>query len=130
MEAVGGQIFHLFGHGYFFKALAYGNTIQNNVLKKYKGNAVNLEIPEGVETIGQDAFWGCKQIKRVKLPSTVKVIAQEAQPIYYDLIYIAGEGGYIDGQAEQQVESGKDGLTVVAVPYDGYEFVQWSDGGT
>ncbi len=55
-----------------------GFTIQNNVLKKYKGNAVNLEIPEGVETIGQDAFWGCKQIKRVKLPSTVKVIAQEA----------------------------------------------------
>ncbi len=52
------------------------------------------------------------------------------QPIYYDLIYIAGEGGYIDGQAEQQIESGKDGLTVVAVPYDGYEFVQWSDGGT
>ena len=52
------------------------------------------------------------------------------QPKYYDLIYIAGEGGYIDGQAEQQVESGKDGLTVVAVPYDGYEFVQWSDGGT
>ncbi len=52
------------------------------------------------------------------------------QPIYYNLIYIAGEGGYIDGQAEQQVESGKDGLTVVAVPYDGYEFVQWSDGGT
>jgi len=52
------------------------------------------------------------------------------QPIYYDLIYIAGEGGYIDGQAEQQLESGKDGLTVVAVPYDGYEFVQWSDGGT
>lgn len=52
------------------------------------------------------------------------------QPIYYDLIYIAGEGGYIDGQAEQTVESGKDGLTVVAVPYDGYEFVQWSDGGT
>ncbi|MCI9561370.1 MAG: hypothetical protein HFK03_02650 [Clostridia bacterium] len=52
------------------------------------------------------------------------------QPIYYDLVYIAGEGGYIDGQAEQTVESGKDGLTVVAVPYDGYEFVQWSDGGT
>ena len=52
------------------------------------------------------------------------------QPIYYDLVYIAGEGGYIDGQAEQQLESGKDGLTVVAVPYDGYEFVQWSDGRT
>jgi len=50
------------------------------------------------------------------------------QPIYYDLVYIAGEGGYIYGQAEQQLESGKDGLTVVAVPYDGYEFVQWSDG--
>ncbi len=52
------------------------------------------------------------------------------QPIYYDLVYIAGEGGYIDGQAEQQLESGKDGLTVVAVPYDGYEFVKWSDGRT
>lgn len=48
----------------------------------------------------------------------------------YTIIYSATDGGYIDGQAEQQLESGKDGLTVVAVPYDGYEFVKWSDGRT
>ncbi len=48
----------------------------------------------------------------------------------YTIIYSATDGGYIDGQAEQQLESGKDGLTVVAVPYDGYEFVKWSDGVT
>ncbi len=46
------------------------------------------------------------------------------------MTYSAKEGGYIDGETTQKVESGKDGLTVVAVPYDGYEFVQWSDGGT
>ncbi|WP_290374745.1 InlB B-repeat-containing protein, partial [Turicimonas muris] len=46
------------------------------------------------------------------------------------MTYSATDGGYIDGQAEQQLESGKDGLTVVAVPYDGYEFVKWSDGRT
>ncbi len=54
----------------------------------------------------------------------------DSEEHYFIVTYSAKEGGYIDGQAEQQLESGKDGLTVVAVPYDGYEFVKWSDGRT
>lgn len=53
-------------------------------------------------------------------------IGEEAK--FYTVTYLTSEGGYIDGQAEQQVESGKDGLTVVAVPDEGYRFVEWSDG--
>lgn len=48
----------------------------------------------------------------------------------YTIIYSATDGGYIDGETTQKVESGNNGLTVVAVPNDGYEFVQWSDGRT
>ncbi len=54
----------------------------------------------------------------------------DSEEHYFIVTYSATDGGYIDGQAEQQLESGKDGLTVVAVPYDGYEFVKWSDGRT
>lgn len=48
----------------------------------------------------------------------------------YTVLYSATDGGYIDGEATQKVESGNDGLTVAAVPNAGYEFVKWSDGKT
>lgn len=48
----------------------------------------------------------------------------------YTIVYSATDGGYIDGETTQKVESGNDGLTVAAVPNDGYEFVKWSDGRT
>lgn len=48
----------------------------------------------------------------------------------YTIVYSASDGGYIDGEMVQKVESGNDGLTVAAVPNDGYEFVKWSDGRT
>ena len=54
----------------------------------------------------------------------------DSEEHYFTVTYSAKEGGYIDGETTQKVESGKDGLTVVAVPYDGYEFVKWSDGRT
>ncbi len=54
----------------------------------------------------------------------------DSEEHYFTVTYSAKEGGYIDGETTQKVESGKDGLTVVAVPYDGYEFVKWSDGVT
>ena len=54
----------------------------------------------------------------------------DSEEHYFIVTYSAKEGGYIDGETTQKVESGKDGLTVVAVPYDGYEFVKWSDGVT
>lgn len=46
----------------------------------------------------------------------------------FDLIYSAGEGGRIEGERVQRVKEGEDGLTVTAVPEEGYEFVRWTDG--
>lgn len=46
----------------------------------------------------------------------------------YYLIYSAGEGGYIEGNAEQTVKGGDDGETVKAVANEYYRFVKWSDG--
>lgn len=48
----------------------------------------------------------------------------------YSLVYIAEEGGRIDGIDNQSVLKGESGTEVVAVADDGYEFVQWSDGVT
>lgn len=41
-------------------------------------------------------------------------------------IYIGG--GYIEGNTEQVIKEGEFGSTVTAIPYDGFEFVKWSDG--
>jgi parallel beta-helix repeat protein len=46
----------------------------------------------------------------------------------YSLIYTAGENGSIVGQSSQSVEHGSDGVEVIAVPDEGYNFVSWSDG--
>jgi len=47
----------------------------------------------------------------------------------YCLRYRAGPGGSIAiGDTVQVVESGSRGSTVVAIPDDGYEFANWSDG--
>ena len=42
--------------------------------------------------------------------------------------YVAGDGGYIEGESVQKVKDGESGTAVVAVPYDGYAFSGWSDG--
>ena len=46
----------------------------------------------------------------------------------YTVKYYAAQGGNIDGAAEQKIAYGEDGSTVTAVPNEGYEFVEWSDG--
>ena len=51
-------------------------------------------------------------------------------PVTFQVTYTAGEGGHIEGQAEQTVEQGKDATSVTAVADKGYEFEKWSDGVT
>ena len=34
----------------------------------------DIEIPEGLETIGSNVFWRCKALKSIKLPSTLKTL--------------------------------------------------------
>lgn len=37
-------------------------------------------------------------------------------------------GGYIEGNTEQLIKEGEFGSEVTAIPYNGFEFVKWSDG--
>ena len=46
---------------------------------------------------------------------------------FVELKYLAGEGGTIDGDAEQTLNPGELGQIVTAVPDKGYVFVSWSD---
>lgn len=46
----------------------------------------------------------------------------------YELLYQAEQGGYIDGNARQEVQFGEYGSLVTAVANEGYEFAGWSDG--
>ena len=57
-----------------------------------------------------------------------KEITAEFEKIKITVTYSVGEGGTIDGKAEQEIEYGNDAEFVVAVPDVGYRFVKWSDG--
>ena len=37
-------------------------------------------------------------------------------------------GGFVEGDTEQVVKKGEFGSEVTAIPYDGFEFIKWSDG--
>lgn len=45
-----------------------------------------------------------------------------------NLSYSAANGGHIEGDTEQSVEYGANGITVRAIAEEGYEFKNWSDG--
>lgn len=49
-------------------------------------------------------------------------------PVEKVLRYIAQQGGSIEGDTVQHVTSGGNAATVLAVPDEGYKFVEWSDG--
>ena len=38
---------------------------------------MEVELCEGLEEIGRCAFYACKSLKRIKIPSTVKVIGAD-----------------------------------------------------
>ncbi len=48
----------------------------------------------------------------------------------YTLTYLVGDGGTIEGPAQQLVTHGENGSEVTAVPLTGYHFLAWSDGVT
>ena len=50
------------------------------------------------------------------------------QPTLYTLTYSHSAGGTVDGDTLQIVISGEDGQEVTAIPNEGYNFIQWSDG--
>lgn len=46
----------------------------------------------------------------------------------FGLNYTAGAGGSIEGQTSQAVLINEDGTQVEAIPNEGYDFIDWSDG--
>ena len=53
-------------------------VIENGVLKRYKGFGRKVTIPEGVTSIGNQAFYNCNSITSITIPDGVKSIGNEA----------------------------------------------------
>ncbi len=53
-------------------------TIENGVLTKYAGEAVDVTVPEGVEAVGDGAFRFSARLRRVVLPKSLRRIGAEA----------------------------------------------------
>ncbi len=65
------------------------------------------------------------------IPGGSEVLWPE-EPKYLEVSYMVyeNEGGEIIGETDQLVLPGEDALPVVAVPFDGYVFVRWTDAST
>lgn len=47
-------------------------------LIKYKGTATQVQIPEGVKFVGDEAFSGCENLEKIILPASIKFIGNRA----------------------------------------------------
>ncbi|MFO7776200.1 MAG: S8 family serine peptidase [Candidatus Hydrogenedentota bacterium] len=73
--------------------------------------------------------WVAPESKPITIESNMTTSAKEMyEPVTHNLEYGAGPNGTVDGETTQTVIHGEDGSKVVAVPDEGYKFVQWSDG--
>ena len=56
------------------------------------------------------------------------VVETPEEPATYNIVFTAGVGGTISGDADQDVAPGANTTRVTAVPDPGYTFADWSDG--
>lgn len=52
--------------------------IENGSLKKYIGNSTSVIIPDGVTSIGAQAFNGSSTVESIKIPDSVRIIGSSA----------------------------------------------------
>jgi len=105
----------------------FGPTVQN-IEHGASGETVVAVPDPGYSFI----MWsdGLKTAERtdVNVTSHISVTAIFAAEGSRVLLYVAGEGGSINGITTQIVASGASGTPVEAAPNPGYVFVSWSDG--
>lgn len=62
------------------------------------------------------------------LPGGDEIFNPEAEPTFVLVSYMDGDGGIVQGEADQVVEVGGSTQPVLAVADEGYAFTEWSDG--
>lgn len=110
-----------------------GGKIEGKAVQKIKKNESVEAVVAVPETGYRFVKWSdgkteaTRQDRNVTKDIVVKAIFEKQT---YTLSYIADEGGYLLGNANQTVYYGESGTKVTAIPNDGYRFVKWSDGET
>ena len=108
--------------------IAIGDTVQ--VIKEgARGTVVVAQPNDGYEF----AMWSDGMTNFVR--TDTNVTSSKILTAYFcagdnikSLNYKAGQGGDIAGPKNQKVCGGSNGISVTAVPNEGYNFVDWSDG--
>lgn len=110
-----------------------GGKIEGKAVQKIKKNESAEAVVAVPETGYRFVKWSdgkteaTRQDRNVTKDIVVKAIFEKQT---YKLTYVASNGGYLVGNANQTVTYGESGTKVTAVPNDGYRFVKWSDGET
>lgn len=85
-------------------------------------NATNLQVGENIIEVR------ARNIHNMESPIVSRTITREEEPPSFTVHYIAEEGGTIGGHETQVLYLGETGTWVTALPDEGHEFVEWSDG--
>jgi len=106
-------------------------TIEGNPLQVVEENTSTTLVIARAQKGYRFAKWNDDKVEAQRSDIAKRTETYEAQFVQTcTLTYIAGEGGKIEGVAEQTVDVGSSGSEVKAVANAGYRFVQWSDGKT
>lgn len=76
-------------------------VIEGGVFVKYNGTAADVVIPEGVTSIGKQAFFGCTDLKSVTIPESVTQIEADAFDSGTKLTIYGKEGSYAQEYAKK-----------------------------
>lgn len=107
-----------------------GGTISGNANQQVKYSESATTVSAMPDTGYKFVKWsdGVTERRRQDLITSAITVTAEFEKITYTVQYLAGEGGTIRGNTNQQVKYTENAEEVTAVPDEGYYFVKWSDG--